>query len=281
MQLINLNISIPYGKSTVEITVHDSFLGNCISKKPLMHNHSKYELLFISGSSCVFNIAGQDVTAEAGQILLIAPKTLHCTQQQPVKPLCHVSAFSFVLSGQPESVAAVFSNLQTPYILLNDYFNGHARICSIQEELRLKPPFFYEKVCSEFSSLLTDLARTMQMDGQASILPTRSMDQTRAEIIESYLASQYASPTCCSLELANKLFLTQRQLYRVLMSHYGKSFRDLLLQTRMENAEYALTHTNGTLEALAADLGYSSTSTFCQAYRNYYGKPPHFSSKEK
>lgn len=281
MQLVNLNISIPYGKSSVDITIQNSFLENGITRKPLMHSHSKFELLFISGNNCVFTIADQDVPLEDGEILLIAPKTLHCTQQQLTNPLCHISAITFEISGYPESVAAVFSNFDAPYTVLKDNFGGNTRICRIQEEVKVQAAFFYEKICGEFASLLSDLARALQLGTQTVALPLRSMDQTRAEIIEIYLTTQYMSPTCSSKELADKLFLTQRQLYRVLMNHYGKSFRELLLQTRMENAEYALTHTDGTLETLAADIGYSSTSAFCQAYRNYYGKSPRFAFKEK
>ena len=273
MQLVDLNISLPCGKSTIDITLSNTFLTNCIASQPFMHSHSKYELHFVSGADCIFVIDGAQVPVADGQILLICPAVAHSRLHRSEDVLSHISVFSFALTGQPDPLAAAFCACKT-YAVLTDTFGGKARVRRIQEEVRLQAPYFYEKICGEFYSLLSDLARALRLNRQPAPLPLRNVDQNRTEIIESYIFNQYGSPTCSSKELAQQLFLTERQLYRVMMANYGCSFREMLLRTRMERADFALKYTSNTIAVIAEQVGYGSAPAFTLAYRKYYGRKP-------
>jgi len=273
MQLVELNVSIPCGRGAIDITLSNTFLVNCIAARPFLHSHSKYELHFVSGRDCVFIVDGREVPVADGQILLICPQKEHSRLHRPEDSGCHISVFSFALSGTPDSLAAVFSACDTCAVL-TDSFGGKARVRRIQEEVRTQAPFFYEKICGEFSALLSDLARALGLEKQPAPLPLRDVDHNRTEIIENYIFNQYGSPDCSSRELALQLFLTERQLYRVMIANYGRSFREMLLQTRMERADFALKHTDSTVAAVAEQVGYGSVSAFTLAYRKYYGRKP-------
>lgn len=273
MQLVDLNVSLPYGKGTIDITLSNTFLINCIASQPFTHSHSKYELHFVSGADCIFLIDGTQVPVADGQILLICPTVAHSRLHRPEDASCHISVFSFALSGQPDSLVQAFHACKSCAVL-TDTFGGKARVRKIQEEVRLQAPYFYEKICGEFFALLSDLARALQLDQQPAPVPLRNVDQNRTEIIENYIFSQYGSPTCSSRELAQQLFLTERQLYRVMMVNYGRSFREMLLRTRMERADFALKYTDKTIAAIAEQVGYGSVSAFALAYRKYYGRKP-------
>lgn len=54
----------------------------------------------------------------------------------------------------------------------------------------------------------------------------------------------------------------------------GKSFSEILLEQRMERAAFLLKGTNLSVEEIAAMLGYSNSSNFYKAFREYYHCSP-------
>lgn len=60
----------------------------------------------------------------------------------------------------------------------------------------------------------------------------------------------------------------------LLRREIGKSFSEILLEQRMERAVVLLKGTNLSVEEIAAMLGYSNSSNFYKAFREYYGSSP-------
>ena len=60
----------------------------------------------------------------------------------------------------------------------------------------------------------------------------------------------------------------------LLKKELGKSFSEILLESRMERAAVLLKGTNLSIEQISSMLGYSSPSNFHKAFREYYNKPP-------
>ena len=54
----------------------------------------------------------------------------------------------------------------------------------------------------------------------------------------------------------------------------GKSFSEILLEQRMERAVFLLKGTNLSVEEIAAMLGYSNSSNFYKAFREFYQCSP-------
>lgn len=61
---------------------------------------------------------------------------------------------------------------------------------------------------------------------------------------------------------------------RYLHEHTGKTFSALVLEKRMEKAELLLRNTDLSIEKIAAMLGYSNSSNFYKAFREYYQMSP-------
>ena len=75
-------------------------------------------------------------------------------------------------------------------------------------------------------------------------------------------------------ELAKELHLSRSQLNRFLKEQYGMSFREKLLQTRMDRASWLLRHTEKPVEEIAGEVGYRSESAFFQVFRKIFGQTP-------
>lgn len=61
---------------------------------------------------------------------------------------------------------------------------------------------------------------------------------------------------------------------RLLPQKTGKTFSELLLDVRMRKAKLLLKNTDLSIEKIATILGYSNSSNFYKAFRDYYGHTP-------
>ena len=60
----------------------------------------------------------------------------------------------------------------------------------------------------------------------------------------------------------------------LLRKEQGKSFSEIVLETRMDRAAVLLKGTTLSIEEISVMLGYNNTSNFYKAFREYYGKTP-------
>jgi AraC-like DNA-binding protein len=86
---------------------------------------------------------------------------------------------------------------------------------------------------------------------------------------------------CCSLvQVATRLAISPRTLQRRLAAQ-GITFKDLVIELRMELACQLLEGTNMPMGQLAQRVGYTEASAFTRAFRQHKGKTPKRWRKEK
>lgn len=61
---------------------------------------------------------------------------------------------------------------------------------------------------------------------------------------------------------------------KLLPKKIGKTFSQILIESRMKKASLLLTQTDLSIEKVATMLGFSNSSNFYKAYKKYYGKSP-------
>ena len=98
------------------------------------------------------------------------------------------------------------------------------------------------------------------------------VQDTRRVKIENYLLFRYQD-NITEEDLAAEMNLSKRQLSRVLQLTYGKSFRQLLIETRMHRAAQLLQEGGHSIEEIAYLTGYTSLSGFYSAFHKYFGVP--------
>ena len=75
-------------------------------------------------------------------------------------------------------------------------------------------------------------------------------------------------------DLAREVHLSKSQLNRLLKEHYGMTFREKLLKTRMDRASWLLKHTEKPIDEVADAVGYRSESAFYQVFRKEFSITP-------
>lgn len=74
--------------------------------------------------------------------------------------------------------------------------------------------------------------------------------------------------------LARAMNMSTSLLYKLCRQDYGKGPAKLIQKVKMLQADSLLCTGEGTLDEIAASLGYSSAFAFSKVYTNYYGKRP-------
>jgi AraC-like DNA-binding protein len=72
------------------------------------------------------------------------------------------------------------------------------------------------------------------------------------------------------LALAKKMNISKRQLSRILKQLFGTSFRQLLIDVRLNRAAQLLIETDASAEEIAAAVGYTSMSGFYSAFKDRF-----------
>ena len=102
----------------------------------------------------------------------------------------------------------------------------------------------------------------------------------RKWIVEEYVSEKFTQDE--GIEgLAKALYLSERQTRNLVQEMFGKSYREIVMQQRMELADILLRTTKDSLSKIAADVGYRSYSGFYLAYLKHYGISPEAARAEE
>ena len=110
---------------------------------------------------------------------------------------------------------------------------------------------------------------------KGSITLTRT-EQALAKRINDLmeLDKLYQEPAFSRADLARKLDASEYVVSRVINGAFGKSFRQLLNEHRVNEAKALLVNTDLQVAAIAFDVGFNSLASFNRAFKDITGLPP-------
>ena len=265
MELNAIRVQFKSGADMFDITLPSQFLSGPRVPSRYYHEHLKYEVVF----SYMQN-------GEPDSILIVPPHCGHTAAFSEEER--EVRAFQFSIScvetdREEGGIAMAFKTLKEP-IRVEDTIHSRERLAEITEEI-LFPQFAGDdKLNAMFLLLMADIARLLPYvrDMRPKVI-FRKVEDNTLEIIEEYFMQNYQRPGCQAEELAKELFISTRQLQRILRETYQMTFREMLQKVRMEKAiGYQRVRVYKAAE-LAELTGYSSVPAFYSAYRKYFGVP--------
>lgn len=135
-------------------------------------------------------------------------------------------------------------------------------------EYRAQAPYFRQMLLCGLTSLLLQLSRSCRVESTATEAPGAQLVQR----LMDYMVSHSAEVTLESLSEA--FHYHPNTVASVLKKGTGKTFSQLLFQTRMSLAAQLLTHSRLSIREIAGQCGYSNTSYFYSRFHQYYGMTP-------
>lgn len=233
------------------------------------HNNAEMEFHYLLAGSCDVDIESRHYQLQGPTLLMIAPGQYHNA------------------STDDSRFLALPVTLVIPDKALRDTLSSRIRNCPILEVppewVALCDRIFQEYTRKEmFREVMLQAFLTQLMVATFRCLslfpennrPKESLQYAiRTDLIDSYFSRNF-SDNWDEDSLAEILHISKRQLARILLNHYGMTFRQKKLATRMDHARYLLQMTDMHVYEIAAATGYLSEAAFYKAFRNHYQLTP-------
>lgn len=123
--------------------------------------------------------------------------------------------------------------------------------------------------CQGFDALDRQMQQSLHSIGM-NVAPQSSL---RSEEVKSYIARNYASDLSLAV-IAEACYLTPSYLCRLFKRETGVTLLKYLNDYRMKKAQEILETTSMKVNLVAQEVGYRSSSYFCQRFRDCFGVTP-------
>ncbi len=265
MAHLNLN----FGNYECAMRVDEAMPEKAMHYGSKRHCNVEYELFIVLNGSITMNVEDHEYQLESGDALLIAPTKFHCSVETSGDLVNMIVPFMM----HDSTASKDFFRQITPCrkLHMNDFTMS---VCnSLMDELRDKPVFWQEAVQAKCSLIMSNLLRllsdtTREEDTQQVLGP-----EQRFAAIDSFF-EEYSGKYGTEQILADRLHISRRQLNRILMTHYGMSFRQKLLHSRMDRAAWLLRTTDLPVGEISEAVGYVSETSFYKAFKGYHKTTP-------
>ena len=122
--------------------------------------------------------------------------------------------------------------------------------------------------------LLTQFALQSKAQTEIAPLPTMQIkDIQRAAALENLITSQFMYELDTD-HVAQMLYISPRQLERIVKARYGTTLREAITNMRVRTAAHMLLESDIALDQIASAVGFSSRGTFERNFVKAYGVTP-------
>ncbi len=241
----------------------------------VMHVHGILELHLITSGGGRLLTETESLCLREGDCVLVGKNTLHLLQASQGEPFERFE-LQIAYERQPDSSGFLRYLDELRVCRWHDCDALMDLSAAIGRELLQKEPVWRERLRAYFMLLLTELIRYARIDiyaMQTPLGPENSASLFAADLmaIDAILTSD---SRITAEGLASRLFISRRQLYRVLNRYQGATFKQKLMVFRMEAARRLLEDSDMPLSEVAQRVGYESAASFCKAFKKKTGVSP-------
>ncbi|RKN64083.1 AraC family transcriptional regulator [Paenibacillus ginsengarvi] len=281
-----LNIKVRIGSLLFDVLLNDNIVPRPLRYVQEKHNHAAFELQFVWSGSGKLIFDETEQILETGSIHLIGPNIFHAVQPDERNPVVRSTLrFTFRSDNEnelwfpreeSEQLEAVLNSVtccrlpaptnQDPLFRLVD---------EIRSEIETPSLGSYTNVHSLFAQIIVRVARAIRLDNGTAAdyaMPKRVKDDLRSHIIDVFFMNYRHHLTLDML--AAQLNLSTKQVNRFLRKHFQTSFKQKLLDTRIEVAKDLLRTSGLSIEHIAGEVGCASTHRFYALFQQKTGMTP-------
>lgn len=243
------------------------------------HAHSSFEFHLIAAGACRVRLDGGEFVACGGEFYLTAPRVFH--EQSAYGNDGYTEYCLNVDLGEavPETEGAALRELFSRACCrpVPDHYGGMRYFDEALREALEQRLGYYTRLKSLVSELLVAFARALgrwEQDPPRYYVPHKAAgNERRFEEIQSFVEENISAPLKES-DLSNHIYLSGKQIDRIVRRSTGKSTRRYINSVRLEKAKALLLETPYSLSDIAARLGFTSEYYFNQFFKREVGLPP-------
>ena len=247
------------------------------------HKHNYVEMMIVLSGSITHEIEGEALTLSEGEVLVMNKHVAHSVHRSGKDDI----GVNIIMSDRfIDGLAADLSGTVFSTLIKE---NAKAGGAPIYLAFRTGGRKYISNAIENLLFALTEKSEDVGiMTGTVSLLlkylslenaellrignVSAGKDESRRIEILSYIKSSYR--TASLGELSEKLYLTVPYLSKITRDLFGKSFKELVVDERMEKAYTAFRTTGLSIGDVIRSVGYENESYFHREFKKRYGKTP-------
>lgn len=243
---------------------------------PFLHTHFYIEIFVCTSGELRLLFKERTVKLYPGDIALIPSDFSHSADTHDTTHFFTVGMLG--VQGKEKSprktYRAFFNVFNIDQVRI---FRNATDISNKLRELTKNKAFDQSFLPIRFAAILSELTELTVYekfgDPTVSSKISISEDAHRFIAIEDIIYTQYAENVDVNA-IAKRLFISRRHFDRIVREKYGKTFYELIYETRVKVAENLLTTTDLSIEKIALHVGFSSASALKRHFFGILGETP-------
>jgi len=248
-----------------------------------MHSHNLYEIHFIPQGTGTLSSPDKDYAICGNTFYITGPDIMHKQSSTNENPMSEYAIqLDFVCVGKQSRTLdhsnhmnRLINTLCSNKLYFGDDNFGGTDLCKeMLKEIEHSFVGCQTKIYALLIQLIIGMARNMTQNNTIDGEPfyKRDLSSNRKKSLDLFFRSYRENIT---IEMAAKrLFVTRRQISRIMQDYYGMTFTQKLNRLRVDYAKERLTRTNIPIEKIALNAGYKTKLLFCQAFKKIEGCTP-------
>jgi AraC-like DNA-binding protein/mannose-6-phosphate isomerase-like protein (cupin superfamily) len=243
---------------------------------PFLHTHFYIEIFVCTSGELGLLFKDRTVKLYPGDIAVIPSEFSHSAATHDTKHF-----FTLGMIGTQRKEKGVRNTYRAFFDIFNidrvRIFRGASEISKNLYKLINKNVVDQRFSAIRFAALLSELSELTSFESFGS--PTtgarinQNEDKSRFIAIEDIIYTHYAQNIDVD-EIAKRLFISRRHFDRIVCEKYGKTFYELIYETRVKVAEGLLLSTDESVEKIALHVGFSSAASLKRHFVRIIGETP-------
>lgn len=234
-----------------------------------VHSHFTYEIFFVTNGALTIVTEDSRTTYER-TVVIIPPRIGHYTVSDCDGSFCLLFSFEKSKKGgdSMRSIQDVLNHgiYELPISEDIDYYM-HA-IARKSEE---NTPDAESDVVLLIRLVFGEILRLLLPKPEVKGVP--SSESKHIAAIETYINANYSHRISLS-DVAERVYLSTRQVSRILQAEYGCTLSQLVLKKRLAQAQMLLKNTELKMSQIAQRVGMGSENYFFSVFKKHYGITP-------
>jgi len=234
----------------------------------ILHDHVSAEIFAAVKGSTKICCEGSDVFLEEGDVAIVPPGLRHT--MLPLADCSDTAVLSFVCDKEnTRGTSDLYSEL-SPFFrgdkiaVFRDMSDVCRKIKRISETMNYNESII---PAMEIVILLLEISKIRTCEPENSReAHEEQYDIKRMMLLDSIIGNYYLKDLKLS-DVAEQLYISSRQLDRIVRKRYGKSLRKVIVEKRIKAAEEMILTTDMTVEKIGSSVGFSSNAGF---YREFF-----------
>lgn len=241
----------------------------------VMHTHLYHEIFLCTRGNLYINTEYGMQRLQEGDICIIVSNVLHSKLPSEKNASWYTIGFNYTLHNRKdtENLFKTFHSFFSDQTIV--FVKNEQNLCNkLAEIVDNVPDKKINFPALRFISLLLEIMDiSSSSPANDTKKPFTDDNHNRLRKLD-YLINTHFMNNLTAAGIAEKLFISERQLERIVLKHYGTSIRNVINEKRMLVACQMLTETNMSADSIGMAVGFHSRSSFYNEFKKRYHVTP-------